>query len=760
MVRNSAIGRLKAAFVSAAMIATTLAAPAMTSLNSVTAATAEGKTPYTFTADGVEDGGRQANIALPTGTKKGDTIYLNFTTSSTVNASIGVYGFGTDSASDGDTGYWYTIPEASQPSFSSGGKSSFQCEVQIPTAMVGNPTKIGLGIWYPSDNSKWTLESITKTGSSVTEPDEPDIPVTANDKSGTYTFVDNHDGTATISATLSAQYTETDANGDPQTQFDYVLTQGTDEEQYAPYTDAEGNTYPEWQEGDPINSHKFKFSNFGIDDISNVTFQSFQYAIESPDYDMSTLQYGGGINVQKGSPADTESVKGKDGYWYNDQGAEDMDGNTFLIDDVHGAYEATGCGSYAEITWDVPKGVQPYVDFSNSANAVGFQYWWGKDDTKTSTGEDGSELNYEVVKEIHLKSCTATYTRTMTVPYNTTVAGPTNISLTSGSDTTNQIKLPLTDLELGQRDKLSAVKFSFKSAEELSQFVGGCGISVDEAKVQSAAGVTDGWYQTGNIAVINSGTTFDVMWILPEAIRNGVYPDGEVLIGYWYGDNKGTQVTDITIPTVEYYVYRSTEEDIVITGEDGLELPDEIELTVGETYPIDSNVDGVTFESDRSAVASVDENGVITAVGEGSATITVKTPEGQEATITVKVVGAVTTTVTTTSVTTSTTPATSTTTATTTVDPDTVIDWDNVLYGDVDLNKKVSVADVTKLAKYLASNNIYPLQNATAKENADCSYDHLINNSDLSKLIEYCLTKISLDDLGPADKSNIPYYNQ
>ena len=770
MVRNR-INRIKAAVVSAAMVATTFAAPVISSFTTVTAATKEvSSLPYTLVADGVEEGQRQANVKLPAGTKKGDTIFLNFTTSSTIDAAIGVYGFGTDSEEDGKAsgGYWYKVDEA----FQSDGKSSFTCEVTIPTAMAGNPTMVGVGIWYPKDNSKWTLESITTDGAGVEDtPAEPSIPGTENNKSGTYDFVDNKDGTATITATLSAQYANPDVldeAGNPSTQFDILLTQGTDEEDYAPYKDADGNTLPERAEGDPINSHKFNFNNFNIDDMSNIKFQSFEYVIKSDEYDMSTIQYGGGINVKAASPADTEYVKGKNGYWYNDQGTEDMEayGDKFLIEDVHSGYEATGCGSYAKLTWDVPKGVQEYVDLSNSTNAVGFQYWWGKDDTKTSTDADGNEQSYQEIPEIHLASCTATYTRTMTVPYNTTVDGAKNTKLSLGSDATNQVKFQLADLELGERDKLSAVKFSFKSAEAMAQFVGACGISVDASKAQEADGVVDGWYQTGNIAVINAdGNTFDVMWIIPEAIRNAVYPDGEVLMGYWYGDVEGgTKVEDITISDVTYYVYRTKEEDVVIKGEDGLEVPEEIELTVGETYDLTVNVEGATFESDRETAASVDENGTITAVGEGLANITVKTPEGQEATIVVIVNPAVTTTTTTTTTSTSKTTTSTTTTTTvsttTTVDPDTIVDWSRVLYGDTNVDGNVTVVDISTLAKYIVNSANYPLRNATAEENANCKYDNAIDNSDTLLIIEYNLRTITLLDLGPVDKSNCPMYDE
>lgn len=761
MVKNK-LSRIKAAVVTATMVATTLAAPVMTTFTSVTAATKEvSSLPYTLTADGVEDGLRQANIALPDGTKKGDTIYLNFKTSSTVDAAIGVYGFGTTSEKDGaaNGGYWYSVDE----SFASDGKSSFSCEVVIPSAMVGNPTKVGVGIWYPEDDSKWTLESITTEKTGEETPAEPNIPVTANNKSGTCEVIINDDNTATIISTLSAQYSDTSVESDDPTQFDYLLTQGTDEEDYAPYKDADGNVLPTRQEGDPINSHKFDFGGFGIDDMSNIRFQSFEYAIKSDEYDMSTIQYGGGINVKQGSPADTEAAKGKDGYWYNDQGKEDLEKyaadfkDAGVVEDVHSGYEATGCGSYAEITWDVPVGVQEYVETSLS-NAVGIQYWWGKDDTKSTPNEDGEDLGYTEIPEIHLVSCTATYTRTMTVPYTETVDGPTGSKLTSGSDTTNQIKFPLADLELGERDKLSAIKFTITTTEPLDKFVGGYGISLDSAKAPDAAGGDGSWYQPGNVTVINcEKNTFDVMWILPEAVRDAVYPDGEVLIGYWYGDIAGTPVDSVTVSDVEYYVFRSQEEDLEIKTPDGLDLPESIDLKVGETYDLIVNVEGTEFESSSESVATVDENGTITAKAQGISTITVKTPEGQEKMITVNVSAAETTPAQTSATTTTTTKATTATTVTT-VDPDSIIDWSRVLYGDVNVDGQVTLADIAVLSKHVLAPDMYPLINATATENANCQYDDAIDAADSLKIIEYKMKSITLLDLGKPDKSDCPLY--
>lgn len=88
------------------------------------------------------------------------------------------------------------------------------------------------------------------------------------------------------------------------------------------------------------------------------------------------------------------------------------------------------------------------------------------------------------------------------------------------------------------------------------------------------------------------------------------------------------------------------------------------------------------------------------------------------------------------------------------------IDWNKVIYGDVNVDGKVNIGDVTYLAKYFISGNSFPLINATAKENSDVEYDNNTDKIDLSKLIEHCLGAVAIKDLGKPDKSNIPYYNQ
>ena len=61
--------------------------------------------------------------------------------------------------------------------------------------------------------------------------------------------------------------------------------------------------------------------------------------------------------------------------------------------------------------------------------------------------------------------------------------------------------------------------------------------------------------------------------------------------------------------------------------------------------------------------------------------------------------------------------------------------------GDADLNGEVSLSDITAIAKYNLSHELYPLANDTAMRNADMNEDGIVNTIDVSVLIERQLGK-------------------
>ncbi|MCD8219289.1 MAG: Ig-like domain-containing protein [Ruminococcus sp.] len=164
--------------------------------------------------------------------------------------------------------------------------------------------------------------------------------------------------------------------------------------------------------------------------------------------------------------------------------------------------------------------------------------------------------------------------------------------------------------------------------------------------------------------------------------------------------------------------------------------PDDIELTieddVAETETLTPNVDGCTFSSADTSVAIVDENGVVTAVGEGKTTITVTDPDGNTATVTVTV----TETITTTETTLDTTTTTTTTDAETTETDVSGTTTSGGKLGDVNLDGVVNMADTILLNKYVAGSVDFIDQQVA---NGDCYYDGAgdVNNNDALSLLKF-----------------------
>ena len=60
---------------------------------------------------------------------------------------------------------------------------------------------------------------------------------------------------------------------------------------------------------------------------------------------------------------------------------------------------------------------------------------------------------------------------------------------------------------------------------------------------------------------------------------------------------------------------------------------------------------------------------------------------------------------------------------------------------------QVAIADIVVLSKYVISSKLYPLENATAVENADVTHDSEVTSADTQKLIEYIVNAISTLDV-------------
>jgi hypothetical protein len=86
--------------------------------------------------------------------------------------------------------------------------------------------------------------------------------------------------------------------------------------------------------------------------------------------------------------------------------------------------------------------------------------------------------------------------------------------------------------------------------------------------------------------------------------------------------------------------------------------------------------------------------------------------------------------------------------------PSTSFDPAGLLYGDTNLSNSVTSADVVTLNKYLVNKSAYALKEddgRKAYEQADCKYDKVLTQEDSVAIINFCLEKITLDDLGPQE---------
>ena len=147
---------------------------------------------------------------------------------------------------------------------------------------------------------------------------------------------------------------------------------------------------------------------------------------------------------------------------------------------------------------------------------------------------------------------------------------------------------------------------------------------------------------------------------------------------------------------------------------------DEYTLSIGDTEKISFSSDLlVTFESDNPDVVTVDENGNMTAISAGTAQIKLQTI-AQTKYVTVTVTG------------------------NSTIPTDAVA----TLYGDINLDNKVSSVDVVLLNKYLLSNTEYPLSELSSYANADCKYDGIIDLNDSTMITNNVLGITLLSELG------------
>lgn len=240
-------------------------------------------------------------------------------------------------------------------------------------------------------------------------------------------------------------------------------------------------------EDDAAKNYKASLSQF-VEEGDVVNSFTFVFYAADGSSDIGTFKGGCGISVTEDCMAAT-------------------DAGWFQSDD----FEAQSQGSYIEVNWNVPGNVAPYVA---AGGEVQIGYWWGN------------------TQKVELKNIICNYTRTAELPVDSTQTISVGKTLNFGSEDTNTIHVPLSEV-LGENGVPQAITFDITAGSSFGKFTGGFGITAGE------------WYQSDTVAILTDASSLSLTWIIPEEIRYDVPADGEVMLGYWWGE-----VEDITLQSV------------------------------------------------------------------------------------------------------------------------------------------------------------------------------------------------------------------
>lgn len=182
-------------------------------------------------------------------------------------------------------------------------------------------------------------------------------------------------------------------------------------------------------------------------------------------------------------------------------------------------FSVSATGSYVEVNWTVPAEIQPYID-PNGEVLVG--YWWGNTTT------------------VNLTNVICNYTRTAQLPVDGTETISVGKTLNFNDEDTKSLNVSLSDI-LQEGCTPQAITFDVQGSGSFGKFTGAFGIT------------TEKWHQTDTVAVLTDASDLSLTWILPEDVKHSVPADGEVMLGYWWGE-----CSDITLRSVTVkYAYGS-----------------------------------------------------------------------------------------------------------------------------------------------------------------------------------------------------------
>ena len=219
------------------------------------------------------------------------------------------------------------------------------------------------------------------------------------------------------------------------------------------------------------------------------------------------------------------------------------------------------------------------------------------------------------------------------------------------------------------------------------------------------------------------------------------YPDGSHLAPIGQSEHQLELQFRISVPGGTNF-WDPTNDYSYIGLEPGnvMNITDRITMYDGDKLIYGTEPDGTTASDQRPVETTVTTEPIVTSetttTGETSETTTPsETPISTDTTTDGGDVTDITTTI-----------SEETPQVTTTKDSEEEINWDEVLYGDVNLDGAVRISDVIEFNKYLVG--VIDLS-PTAKENANCLYDDRLDMADNMQIAKRLVHQITEEDLGP-----------
>ncbi|NLP25802.1 MAG: DUF5620 domain-containing protein [Clostridiales bacterium] len=266
-----------------------------------------------------------------------------------------------------------------------------------------------------------------------------------------------------------------------------------------------------------------------------------------------------------------------------------------------------------------------------------------------------------------------------------------NKQLNRDLEDSKTVEVKIKDL-IGPRDKIKSIAVELEASGNIGNYTGGYGVSVTDGYSKETS---KNWFQSDNFNQTINSNAGTITLDIDSELADYIAYDGNLVFGMWWSDQQIVTVKSITA-TVETTPEVTTTPQVTTTPE------------ATTTTPKVTTTTEATTTTPRVTTTEA----------------TTTTPK-----------------VTTTQVTT--TPKVTTTTEVTTTED---INWDKVVYGDIDLDGDVRVNDIIEFNKHLVGSVVL---SPTARENANCVYDDMLNMADNMQIAKYLVKQISKADLGP-----------